>query len=101
MSAVTSPTAWIDAAPSQWTLAPLGTHFDERSETVSDAEFQPLSVTRNGVVPQLEHVRRQTLTLIASSFAQAYFAINSRPHRKGQSAGLSEFDGSVSVVYTV
>jgi len=100
MSAVTSPTAWIDPAPSQWTVAPLGTHFDERSETVSDAEFQPLSVTRNGVVPQLEHVAKTDNNANRKLVRTGDFAINSRSDRKG-SAGLSEFDGSVSVVYTV
>ena len=100
MSAFASPYAWIDVALSRWKVAPLGTHFDERNETVSDADFQPLSVTRNGVVPQLEHVAKTENNSNRKLVRVGDFVINSRSDRRG-SAGLSEFDGSVSVVYTV
>lgn len=100
MSAIIPSVGWIDAAPSQWMVAPLGSHFDERRETVSDAEFQPLSVTRNGVVPQLEHVAKTDNNANRKLVRAGDFAINSRSDRRG-SAGVSELDGSVSVVYTV
>lgn len=99
-SAATSPTAWIASAPSRWTVAPLGTCFFERSETVSDADFAPLSVTKAGVVPQLDHVAKTDNNANRKLVREGDFVINSRSDRKG-SAGLSKLDGSVSVVYTV
>jgi len=41
-------------APSGWVLYRLGQLFAERREKVSDKDFQPLSVTMNGIVPQLD-----------------------------------------------
>lgn len=32
----------------------LGTRFEERRQKVSDKDFHPLSVTKNGILPQLE-----------------------------------------------
>ena len=40
--------------PAGWKLYRLGQLFAERREKVSDKDFQPLSVTMNGVVPQLD-----------------------------------------------
>ncbi|MGP5044790.1 restriction endonuclease subunit S [Glutamicibacter sp. BW77] len=99
-NAATSPMSWIANTPSRWTVAPLGTHFDERIETVSDSDFPPLSVTRGGVVPQMEHVAKTDNNAHRKLVRIGDFAINSRSDRKG-SAGLSELEGSVSVIYTV
>ena len=44
---------WLGMVPSHWLLKRLGHYFDERKEKVSDTDFEPLSVTKNGVVPQL------------------------------------------------
>ena len=45
---------WIGEIPADWELSKIGTVYEERNEKVSDADFPPLSVTKQGVVPQLE-----------------------------------------------
>jgi len=45
---------WLGDVPSHWTVRRLGYYFAERREKVSDKVFQPLSVTKAGIVPQLE-----------------------------------------------
>lgn len=92
--------SWIDDAPASWDVRPLGFHFRERKETVSDSDFAPLSVTKSGVVPQLENAAKTDNNDNRKLVRRGDFAINSRSDRKG-SAGISDRDGSVSVIYTV
>lgn len=92
--------AWLGRIPSHWQIAPLGTFFAERNEIVSDAEFQALSVTKAGVVPQVDNVAKTDNNDNRKLVRAGDIAINSRSDRKGAS-GLSSLDGSVSVVYTV
>ncbi|GAA0395836.1 restriction endonuclease subunit S [Micromonospora gifhornensis] len=92
--------AWLGRVPAHWQRSPLGSHFEERSETVSDADFPALSVTKDGVVPQLDNVAKTINNDNRKLVLAGDFAINSRSDRKG-SSGLSDRDGSVSVVYTV
>jgi type I restriction enzyme S subunit len=91
---------WLGRVPVHWRISPLGAHFDERSETVSDQDFPPLSVTKDGVVPQMANVAKTDNGGNRKLVRAGDFAINSRSDRKG-SAGLSAFNGSTSVVYTV
>lgn len=97
---VDSGAKWLGQLPAHWRLAPLGTHFDERSQIVSDTEFAPLSVTKDGVVPQMETVAKTDKNDTRKLVRAGDFAINSRSDRKG-SSGVSDRDGSVSLVYTV
>jgi type I restriction enzyme S subunit len=97
---VDSGFVWIGRVPKHWKRSPLGSHFEERNETVSDADFPALSVTKDGVVPQLENVAKTINNDSRKLVRTGDFAINSRSDRKG-SSGLSDLDGSVSVVYTV
>ena len=46
--------AWLGEIPSDWKLQRLATVFEERKEKVSDKDFPPLSVTKNGILPQLD-----------------------------------------------
>jgi len=91
---------WLGPIPVQWRISPLGVHFDERRETVSDKDYQPLSVTKDGVVPQMAHVAKTDNNGNRKLVRTGDFAINSRSDRKG-SAGLSALDGSTSMVYTI
>lgn len=91
---------WLSFVPDHWSVAPLAHHFVERSESVSDQDFPPLSVTKNGVVPQLDTAAKTDNRDNRKLVKRGDFAINSRSDRKG-SGGLSSLDGSVSVVYTV
>lgn len=91
---------WLGSVSAHWRLAPLGTFFDERKETVSDVDFAPLSVTKDGVVPQLATAAKTDKNDNRKLVRVGDFAINSRSDRKG-SSGVSTLDGSVSMVYTV
>ncbi len=91
---------WLGCVPSGWAIRPLGNCFDERRETVSDKEFTPLSVTMNGIVPQLETAAKTDNGDNRKRVNAGDFVINSRSDRKG-SAGVSELGGSVSVISTV
>lgn len=92
--------AWIGVVPERWSVEPLGRWFRERKTTVSDADFAPLSVTMQGIVPQLENVAKTDNNANRKLVRKGDFAINSRSDRKG-SAGVSGLDGSVSVITTV
>ena len=91
---------WLDVVPSHWTLGKLGACFSERNDKVSDTEYPPLSVTKNGIVPQMEHVAKTDAGDNRKKVCKNDFVINSRSDRKG-SSGVSEFEGSVSLISTV
>ena len=91
---------WLGDVPAHWDLRRLGYYFGERREKVSDKDYQPLSVTRNGIVPQLDTAAKTDDGDNRKRVCKGDFVINSRSDRKG-SAGLSELDGSVSLISTV
>ncbi|MBU8807278.1 restriction endonuclease subunit S [Mycolicibacterium goodii] len=91
---------WMGRIPAHWRLAPLGTLFNERAQQVSDTDFEPLSVTKNGVVPQMEAVAKTENNDNRKLVRAGDFVINSRSDRKG-SSGISDRDGSVSVICIV
>lgn len=45
---------WIGEIPNTWELSKIGSLYDERNIKVTDKDFAPLSVTKKGIVPQLE-----------------------------------------------
>lgn len=49
---------WLGEVPKDWELTRLGTRFLERRSKVSDKDFPPLSVTKNGIVPQLSNAAK-------------------------------------------
>lgn len=91
---------WIGNIPSEWDIQPLGIYFDERREKVSDTDFEPLSVTKGGVVKQLDNIAKSDAHDDRKKVCKNDFVINSRSDRK-QSCGLSNYDGSVSLINTV
>lgn len=91
---------WLPEIPSHWDWKRLGGLFDERNETVSETDFPALSVTKNGVVPQLENAAKTMHIDNRKKVCMNDFAINSRSDRRG-SGGVSEYEGSVSIVNTV
>jgi type I restriction enzyme S subunit len=91
---------WLGRVPEHWTPRRLGYHFDERREKVSDKDYTPLSVTKNGIVPQLETAAKTDDGDNRKLVRAGDFVINSRSDRKG-SAGVSEAEGSVSLICTV
>ncbi|GAQ13142.1 type I restriction-modification system, specificity subunit S [Myroides odoratimimus] len=91
---------WLGEIPSHWEVNRLGIWFKERREKVSDKVFEPLSVTKNGVVPQLESAAKSNDGDNRKLVKKGDFVINSRSDRKG-SSGLSYLDGSVSLINIV
>ncbi|MDT1064644.1 restriction endonuclease subunit S [Paracoccus sp. CPCC 101403] len=95
-----SGAVWLGETPEHWRSKRLGSCFKERRETVSDRDFPPLSVTMNGIVPQLDTAAKTDDGDNRRLVRAGDFVINSRSDRKG-SSGLSSKDGSVSLINTV
>lgn len=91
---------WLGELPSHWKLGKLGSCFEERSEKVSDVDYPALSVTKNGIIPQMEHVAKTDAGDNRKKVCVGDFVINSRSDRKG-SAGISDYEGSVSLISIV
>lgn len=91
---------WIGEIPSKWGLKKISSVYRLRSEKVSDKDFMPLSVTKNGIVPQLETVAKTDAGDNRKLVRVGDFVINSRSDRRG-SCGISSYDGSVSLISTV
>ncbi|QBY56064.1 restriction endonuclease subunit S [Cupriavidus oxalaticus] len=95
-----SGVAWLGQVPAHWQVRRLGFYFDERREKVSDKDYPALSVTKAGVVPQLETAAKTDDGDNRRRVCTGDFVINSRSDRKG-SAGASRLEGSVSLINTV
>ena len=91
---------WFGEVPDGWEVKRLASYFSERKVKVSDKDFPPLSVTKNGILPQLENVAKTDDGDNRKLVRKGDFVINSRSDRKG-SSGLSEYDGSVSLINLV
>lgn len=91
---------WLGEVPEHWDVKRLGYYFNERREKVSDKDFEPLSVTKNGILPQLETAAKTNDGDNRKKVCAGDFVINSRSDRKG-SSGLAKQDGSVSLINTV
>lgn len=91
---------WIGEIPVDWKLSKIGSVYDERNEKVSDKDFAPLSVTKQGIVPQLETAAKTDNGDNRKLIRKGDFVINSRSDRRG-SCGISEYEGSCSLINTV
>ena len=96
----TSKINWLSQIPIHWCEVRLGSLFNERKSKVSDIDYPPLSVTKNGIVPQLENAAKSNDGDNRKLVLNGDFVINSRSDRKG-SSGLSRLDGSVSLINIV
>lgn len=91
---------WYDSIPISWTSTKMREVFSERREKVSDKDYPPLSVGKMGVVPQLDTAVKTDNGDNRKLIRKGDFAINSRSDRKG-SGGMSNYDGSASLIITV
>ena len=91
---------WIGQIPEDWELSKIGAIYEERNEKVNDSDFPPLSVTKQGVVPQLETAAKTNDGENRKKICRNDFVINSRSDRRG-SCGISDYDGSCSLINTV
>lgn len=91
---------WIGTIPEEWEVKEISKLFSQRNTKVSDFDFPPLSVTKKGIVPQLESAAKSDDHTNRKLVKKDDFVINSRSDRK-MSSGVSEFDGSVSLINLV
>ena len=95
-----SGVAWIGEIPEQWDISTINSLYTLRNQKVSDRDYPPLSVTMKGIVPQLETAAKTDAHDDRKLVKKGDFAINSRSDRRG-SCGISDYDGSVSLINTV
>ena len=91
---------WIGEIPDSWELYKIGSLYHCRNEKVNDTDYSPLSVSKGGIVPQMENVAKSDANDNRKLVLKNDFVINSRSDRK-QSCGVSPLDGSVSLINTV
>jgi type I restriction enzyme S subunit len=91
---------WIGEIPADWKLKRIASLYSERSTKVSDIDYPALSVTKNGIVPQLESVAFTNHGDNRKLVKAGDFVINSRSDRRG-SCGISPLDGSVTLISIV
>lgn len=95
-----SGTNWLGIIPTEWNLQKINSLYSLRNSKVSDRDYPPLSVTMKGIVPQLENAAKTNAHDDRKLVRKGDFAINSRSDRRG-SCGISDMDGSVSLINTV
>lgn len=91
---------WVHDIPTNWNISRLGGQYEHRNQKVSDKDYQALSVTKQGILLQLETVAKSDAHDDRKLVKKGDFVINSRSDRRG-SCGISEYDGSVSLINTV
>lgn len=91
---------WIGKIPEGWEVGQIGQLYSERRTKVSDKDYPPLSVTMKGILPQLSTAAKTDAHDDRKLVCKGDFAINSRSDRRG-SCGISEQDGSISLINTV
>ena len=91
---------WFGIIPDEWDITRIGDLYTYRNEKVDDRDFIPLSVTMQGILPQLETAAKSDAHDNRKLVRKGDFAINSRSDRRG-SCGISPCDGSVSLINTV
>ncbi len=91
---------WLGNIPSQWECLKIGSLFLQRKTKVSDKEYPPLSVTKKGILPQLDTAAKSNDGDNRKLVKAGDFVINSRSDRKG-SCGVSDREGSVSLINIV
>jgi type I restriction enzyme S subunit len=91
---------WIGMVPEGWEVTRIGSLYDNRSSKVSDRDYPPLSVSKKGIVPQMESVAKTDNNDDRKMVCVGDFVINSRSDRRG-ACGISMYNGSVSIINIV
>lgn len=91
---------WIGEIPEHWKVNKIRSIFMERREKVSDKAWSALSVSKEGVLPQLQTAVKTDNGDNRKKVCKGDFVVNSRSDRKG-SCGISDYDGSVSLINIV
>lgn len=91
---------WFGKIPRHWVVSRIAAIYKLRNSKVNDRDYPPLSVTMQGVVPQLENVAKSDAHDDRRLVCKGDFVINSRSDRRG-SCGIASTEGSVSLINTV
>lgn len=92
---------WLPEMPEHWEMSKVSSHFRLRNEKVSDKDYPALSVSKQGVTPQLDNVALSNAEGASRKLVKVGdYAVNSRSDRKG-SCGVSKYEGSVSLITIV
>ena len=92
---------WLPEIPENWKMSKVSSHFKQRNEKVSDKDYPALSVSKQGVTPQLANVALSNAEGCSRKLVKVGdYAVNSRSDRKG-SCGVSKYEGSVSLITIV
>ena len=91
---------WVGQIPETWETIKIDSLYSVRNTKVSDFDYPPLSVTMQGIMPQLDTAAKTNDHNNRKLVKKGDFAINSRSDRRG-SCGISDLDGSVSLINTV
>ncbi|MPQ35310.1 restriction endonuclease subunit S [Limosilactobacillus fermentum] len=100
MKIIDSGIEWIGEVPEDWGKVKFNAIYGNRNTKVSDKDYQPLSVTKKGIVSQLDSAAKSNDNDNRKLVKVGDFVINSRSDRRG-SCGISPLDGSVSLINTV
>jgi len=92
--------SWLGIIPEHWDVKKIGSLFTERREKVSDKDYPALSVSKQGITPQLETAVKTDNGDNRKKVCKDDFVVNSRSDRKG-SCGVSPYTGSVSLINIV
>ena len=88
---------WFGKIPRHWVVSRIAAIYKLRNSKVNDRDYPPLSVTMQGVVPQLENVAKSDAHDDRRLVCKGDFVINSRSDRRG-SCGIAFTEGSVSLI---
>ncbi len=86
---------WLGQIPDNWETKKISALYKIRNEKVSDRDYEPLSVSMKGVVPQLESTAKTDDHDNRKLVRKGDFAINSRSDIRN-TCGISDRNGSVS-----
>jgi type I restriction enzyme S subunit len=95
-----SSIGWLDEIPSEWGEDKIVSLFNFPNDKVSDKDFEPLSVTYDGVKKQVEDAAKTDNDSNRKLLKIGDIAFNGRSDRRG-ACGVSNYTGSISVVYHV
>ena len=91
---------WLGKIPKIWNTSKIVSVFDFPNQKVTEADYEPLSVTYEGIKKQIEHAAKVAEGSLRKLVKVGDIAINGRSDRKG-AVGISEYEGGVSLVYNV
>lgn len=72
---------WIGTIPADWDMIRLESVYVQRNNKVNTSDFPPLSITMEGVVPQLDYVAKSNDETNRKQVLKGDFLINSRSDR--------------------